>query len=66
VQPGDSRVVYAASEIPTHNTGRGFGVHFNRGLRTRAVVDLAISTDGLVLYATTTGEGVFHLERTAR
>jgi photosystem II stability/assembly factor-like uncharacterized protein len=37
-------------------------VHFNSGLRTRAVMDLAISADGRVLYATTWGEGVFRLD----
>ena len=35
--------------------------HVNEGLRTRAVMDLAISSDGEVLYAATTGEGVFRL-----
>lgn len=35
--------------------------HVNAGLRTRAVVRLAISADGTVLYAATSGEGVFRL-----
>jgi len=37
-------------------------IKFNPGLRTRAVMDLAISADGKVLYATTWGEGVFRLD----
>jgi len=37
-------------------------VHFNTGLHTRAVTDLAISASGKVLYATTWGEGVFRLD----
>jgi photosystem II stability/assembly factor-like uncharacterized protein len=35
----------------------------NKGLSTKAVVDLEISLDGLVLYAATTGEGVFRYEK---
>jgi len=35
----------------------------NKGLSTRAVVDLEISADGRVLYASTTGEGVFRYEK---
>jgi photosystem II stability/assembly factor-like uncharacterized protein len=35
--------------------------HINLGLRTKAVTDLAISSDGSVLYAATYGEGVFRL-----
>jgi photosystem II stability/assembly factor-like uncharacterized protein len=35
--------------------------HINDGLRTRAVHDLAFSSDGSVLYAATSGEGVFRL-----
>jgi photosystem II stability/assembly factor-like uncharacterized protein len=34
----------------------------NKGLRTRAVNELAISTDGRHLYAATEGEGVFRLD----
>jgi hypothetical protein len=34
----------------------------NEGLRTRAVNQLAISTDGMHLYAATEGEGVFRLD----
>jgi photosystem II stability/assembly factor-like uncharacterized protein len=35
----------------------------NKGLTTRAVVDLEISSDGKVLYAATTGEGVFRYRK---
>lgn len=35
----------------------------NKGLSTRTVVDLEISADGRVLYAATTGEGVFRYEK---
>jgi photosystem II stability/assembly factor-like uncharacterized protein len=35
----------------------------NNGLSNRSVVDLALSTDGSVLYAATTGGGVFRLGR---
>jgi hypothetical protein len=35
----------------------------NRGLRTCAVVDIEISSDGRVLYAATTGEGIFRYEK---
>ncbi len=35
----------------------------NMGLSTKAVVDLEISADGRVLYASTTGEGVFRYEK---
>ena len=35
----------------------------NKGLSTRAIVDLEISADGKVLYAATTGEGVFRYQK---
>lgn len=38
-------------------------IKINKGLRTKAVVDLEISTDGNVLYAATTGEGVFRYHK---
>jgi len=34
----------------------------NDGLSTKAVTSLALSADGWVLYAATSGEGVFRLE----
>jgi photosystem II stability/assembly factor-like uncharacterized protein len=38
-------------------------VAINKGLSTKTVVDLEISGDGRVLYASTTGEGVFRYEK---
>ena len=38
-------------------------VPVNKGLSTRCVVDLEISNDGKVIYAATTGEGVFRYEK---
>ncbi len=35
----------------------------NKGLSTRAIVDLEISADGRVIYAATTGEGVFRYQK---
>jgi photosystem II stability/assembly factor-like uncharacterized protein len=35
----------------------------NKGLSTKCIVDLEISTDGKVIYAATTGEGVFRYEK---
>jgi photosystem II stability/assembly factor-like uncharacterized protein len=62
--PIDPDVVYAGSFISgvyRWNADEGLWTHINSGLRTRAVVDLAISHDGSVLYAATWGEGVFRL-----
>jgi photosystem II stability/assembly factor-like uncharacterized protein len=62
--PVDPNVVYAGSFISgvyRWNADEGLWTHINSGLRTRAVVDLAISHDGSVLYAATWGEGVFRL-----
>jgi photosystem II stability/assembly factor-like uncharacterized protein len=62
--PSDPSAVYAASFM----TGvyqwlpdESRWTHINLGLRTRAVTDLAISSDGEVLYAATFGEGIFRL-----
>jgi hypothetical protein len=38
-------------------------IKVNSGLRTRAVVDLEISQNGQILYAATTGEGVFRYQK---
>jgi photosystem II stability/assembly factor-like uncharacterized protein len=38
-------------------------IKVNKGLRTRAVVDLEISQNGQILYAATTGEGVFRYQK---
>jgi hypothetical protein len=69
VDPANPSVMWAGSSrtgVYRWDTIEQLWVHFNRGLRTRAVVDLAISRDGRVLYASTTGEGVFRLELTPR
>ncbi|MBN2148269.1 MAG: hypothetical protein JW726_12830 [Anaerolineales bacterium] len=62
--PANPDTVYAGS----HQTGvyqwlpdESRWTHINLGLRTRAVTDLAISSDGSVLYASTYGEGIFRL-----
>lgn len=62
--PADPSTVYAGSFM----TGvyqwlpdESRWTHINLGLRTRAVTDLAISSDGEVLYAATFGEGIFRL-----
>ncbi len=64
IDPSDSRVIWAGSRhhgIYQWDFIEQMWVPFNKGLSTRAIVDLAISHDGRVLYATTTGEGVFRL-----
>jgi len=64
VDPLDTSVVWAGSiktGVYRWDASQGVWLHVNAGLRTRAVTDLAISSDGEVLYATTWGEGVFRL-----
>ena len=67
IDPSDSRIVWAGSRH--HGVYRWDyieqrWIQFNKGLSTRAIVDIAISRDGRILYATTTGEGVFRLQLT--
>ena len=67
IDPSDSRVVWAGSRhqgVYRWDSIEQQWIQFNKGLSTRAIVDLAISRDGRVLYATTTGEGVFRLQLT--
>ncbi len=67
VDPGDSHVVWAGSRhqgVYRWDFIEQQWIRFNKGLSTRAIVDLAISRDGRVLYGTTTGEGVFRLKLT--
>ena len=67
IDPSDSRVVWAGSRhqgVYRWDSIEQQWIRFNKGLSTRAIVDLAISRDGRVLYATTTGEGVFRLQLT--
>jgi len=63
--PTDSTVLFAADRLSgVYRSGDGGAVwqKVSEGLRTRAVNDLAISSDGLHLYAATEGEGVFRLD----
>jgi photosystem II stability/assembly factor-like uncharacterized protein len=65
IDPARPGVVWAGSNrtgVYRYDTIEQQWTHFNTGLRTRAVTDLAISSSGKVLYATTWGEGVFRLD----
>jgi len=67
IDPSDFRVVWAGSRhqgVYRWDSIEQQWIRFNKGLSTRAIVDLAISRDGRVLYSTTTGEGVFRLQLT--
>lgn len=62
--PANPSVVWAGSfrtGVYRWDSSENLWIHVNAGLRTRAVVRLAISSDGSVLYAATSGEGVFRL-----
>jgi len=64
IDPLNPDVVYAGSFLSgvyRWDADENLWTHINNGLRTRAVTDLALSSDGSVLYATTWGEGVFRL-----
>jgi len=64
INPSDTDIVYAGSfhtGVYIWDAAQNLWFHFNGGLRTRAVTDLAITNDGKVLYASTWGEGVFRL-----
>jgi photosystem II stability/assembly factor-like uncharacterized protein len=64
IDPSDPNVVYAGSYftgVYRWDVTESMWTHMNAGLRTRAVLELAISDDGQVLYAGTLGEGVFRL-----
>jgi photosystem II stability/assembly factor-like uncharacterized protein len=65
MHPTNDNIVYAGdwfSGVYQTTNGGGSWKLFNAGLSTRAVNSLAISTDGLYLYAGTKGEGVFRLQ----
>ena len=67
IDPSESRIVWAGSRhhgIYRWDYIEQRWIQFNKGLSTRAIVDIAISRDGRVLYATTTGEGLFRLQLT--
>jgi len=63
--PTDPQVMYLAdsfSGVYRSTDGGSSWMQINNGLRTRAVNELALSTDGQHLYAATEGEGVFRLD----
>ena len=63
--PTNPQVVYMAdafSGVYRSTDGGSSWAGISNGLRTRAVNELAISADGLHLYAATEGEGVFRLD----
>jgi photosystem II stability/assembly factor-like uncharacterized protein len=65
--PTDPDIVYAAdlaSGVYRSDDGGGTWSAITKGLRTRAVNDLAVSLDGRQLYAATEGEGVYRLDLT--
>jgi photosystem II stability/assembly factor-like uncharacterized protein len=62
--PQNPDVIWAgsiATGVYRWDPAQGLWLHVNDGLKTRAVHDLAFSSDGSVLYAATSGEGVFRL-----
>ncbi len=66
VDPANPQDVWAGSRhsgVFRWNSIEQQWIKINKGLRTKAVVDLEISKDGKVLYAATTGEGVFRYRK---
>ncbi|OPL08839.1 MAG: hypothetical protein AVO34_13965 [Firmicutes bacterium ML8_F2] len=64
IDPSDSQTVYAADfylGVYMSTDGGENWLPINDGLTTRAIYSMAISSDGRVLYAATSGEGVFRL-----
>jgi len=62
--PTNSQIIYAAdltSGIYISKDGGQTWYIMNGGLTTRSVISLDISSDGSILYAATSGEGVFSL-----
>jgi photosystem II stability/assembly factor-like uncharacterized protein len=65
VDPTNDRTVYAAdwrSGVYRSTDGGSTWGLLTSGLSTRAVIDLALSADGLYLYAATKGEGIFRMQ----
>jgi photosystem II stability/assembly factor-like uncharacterized protein len=63
--PADPNTLFISligSGVSYSGDGGGTWTVINNGLRTRAVNELALSSDGLHLYAATEGEGVFRLD----
>jgi len=69
IDPTDSNIVYAGdlrTGVYRSENGGQLWVQVNKGLSTRAVKALALSSDGGTLYAATEGEGVFRLDLKTR
>ncbi|MBA7613990.1 Ycf48-like protein [subsurface metagenome] len=65
IDPVDTQILYAADfylGVYMSTDGGESWTTINEGLSTKAVASLALSSDGRVLYAATSGEGVFRLE----
>ena len=65
IDPVDTQILYAADfylGVYMSTDGGESWTPINEGLSTKAVTSLALSADGRVLYAATSGEGVFRLE----
>ncbi len=65
IDPGDPEILYASDLYLGVYLSTDGGVSWtpiNDGLSTKAVTDLALSSDGRILYAATSGEGVFRLQ----
>jgi hypothetical protein len=65
IDPKEPQTVYAADYSLGVYMSTDGGLSWNSindGLSTKAVTALALSADGWVLYAATSGEGVFRLE----
>jgi len=65
LDPSQNDTIYVsdiATGVYRSTDGGKLWTPINNGLSTKAVTALSISTDGKILYATTSGEGVFRLE----
>ena len=65
IDPVNTQIIYAADlylGVYMSTDGGESWTAINNSLSTKAVTSLALSTDGRVLYAATSGEGVFRLE----
>jgi photosystem II stability/assembly factor-like uncharacterized protein len=65
IDPVEPQILYAADAqrgVYMSTNGGASWTPITDGLSTKAVTSLALSADGRVLYAATSGEGVFRLE----
>jgi hypothetical protein len=65
IDPVEPQILYAADlsmGVYMSTDGGASWTPINDGLSTKAATSLAISADGWILYAATSGEGVFRLE----